>query len=465
MICHKKTYIAFLFILLGSFLGIAIVNAQTVNIDASKLLAKADIILSPRTGSFVEGSTFQVPILVNTKGRSINGIEVRINFDKNKLMIVNPSGGTSIIGVWVEPPGYDNTKGTASYVGVIPSGITTDAGLVGTITFKAIKTGQAVVSVSSNSKILLNDGLGTAAILNLGRAEYSLLVKAPEGVKIYSETHPLEDTWYNNNYAVISWEKDPGIGGFSFSIDDKPYTIPDDTIDTEDTSKVFNKLDDGLWYFHIKANKGNVWGTTSHFLLRIDTTPPAEFTPEANYLVASAATIERTLVSFFTTDNLSGIDHYEVGVIDKSQPLTKSPDFIQSESPFQVPVTSGSQLQVIVRAIDKAGNIRDESVNIQVPFVFTKFIKDNLVYILFSIILIGLAILIIHYVFKHHIIRYFRRTWRTMETEENVNNTRMRVANESNMPPANLPRMNIPPANIPKASTPLNIRPDRQITL
>ena len=39
----------------------------------------------------------------------------------------------SIIGVWVEPPAYDNSRGTV--IGVIPNGITTSSGLIGTILF------------------------------------------------------------------------------------------------------------------------------------------------------------------------------------------------------------------------------------------------------------------------------------------------------------------------------------------
>lgn len=406
--------------LIGFFvvLGALPVAAETISLNASTLQAHVDVSLSPRTGSFAEGSTFQVPILIDTKGKSINGIEIRINFDKDTLSIVNPSSGTSIIGVWVEAPSYDNTKGTASYVGVVPGGLTTEAGLVGAITFKVKKTGRAVVSVNSNSKVLFNDGLGTEAVLDLGRAEYTLIAKAPEGVHIFSETHPVQTDWYNNNYAVLSWDKDAGVKGFSFILDNEPNTIPDNTIDTEDTTKTFDKLGDGLWYFHIKANKEGVWGSAGHFLLRVDTTPPAEFTPQANYLVASVVLVERTLISYFTTDNLSGIDHYEVGVIDKNQPPTASPAFVQAESPYQVPIVSGGQLQVIVRAIDKAGNVRDESLNVHVPFVISKFVKDYAVYILLFIIVLGLVMLIIHYLFGHHIIRHVRRAFQIVKEEE-----------------------------------------------
>jgi hypothetical protein len=392
--------------------------AQTISIDASGLVPRAELFLSPRSGSFVEGATFDVPILLDSKGNNINGIEVRVSFDKNKLTIIKPSSGKSIIGVWIEPPKYDNTNGTASYVGVVPDGITTNAGLIGTITFKAIQTGSASVSISSNSNILLNDGLGTKLSLDLGRAKYDILHKAPEGVMIYSETHPFQDKWYNNNSPVISWEKDGKVDGFSFEFDDKPSTIPDNTIDTVETSTSFQNISDGMWYFHIKASKNGVWGATGHFLVRIDTESPAVFKPEANYLLAATALIERALVSFFTTDNLSGVDHYEVGVVDKKEQVNISPAFVQAESPFQVPLSDSANLTVVVRAIDKAGNVRDGFVDISRPFFLTKFIKDYLNYVLLAIIFIGLLSFLIHYLFGHHIVRNIRRFRQFVKKED-----------------------------------------------
>jgi hypothetical protein len=370
----------------------------------------------------VENSVFDIPILVNTRGSNINGIEIRIHFDSDRLEIVKPSSGLSIIGVWIEPPGYDNTRGLASYVGVVPNGITTNAGLVGTITFRAKKIGKAVVTFGQNSKVLLNDGQGTQAVVELGRAEYTIVPKAPEGVHIYSETHPFQSEWYNNNSPIVSWDRDIGVAGFSYTLDNKPSTVPDNVININETSKAFENLDDGLWYLHIKGIKNGAWGTTGHFLIHIDTAPPADFKPEVNFLLAAIISTERALVSFFTTDNLSGIDHYEVGVIDKSQPITVSPVFVQAESPFQVFVTDKNKLNVIVRAVDRAGNIRDVSVLVGPPSLFTKFIQDHLVYILLLIILVGLVSLILHYLVGHHIIRYLHKAMELVKREEQGDN-------------------------------------------
>lgn len=417
MISDVNKKIGLIILLACVFIGLS-ANAETVTLDASRLVARMVLSLSPSSGSFVEGSTFDVPILVDTKGASINGVDIKIDFDQSRLAIVQPSSGVSVIGVWIEPPKYDNTRGTVSFVGVAPGGIKSSSGLIATMTFKALRTGNANVSLRSGSSILLNDGSGSKASVTLSGARYSIIPKAPGGVNIFSETHQLQDNWYNNNSPVVSWDRDAGVVGFSYVLDNNPSTVPGNTVNITETTKSFENLADGLWYFHIKANKAGVWGTTGHFLMRVDTTPPAIFKPETNYLVAATVLVERTLVSFFTTDNLSGIDHYEVGVIDKSQPTTVSPVFVQAESPFQVPITKGSKLQVIVRAVDKAGNVRDASVDVTVPFVITKFIQDYLVYILISIILAGFIGLVLHYLVGHHIIRYLRRASKIMKREE-----------------------------------------------
>lgn len=115
----KKIKSVFIFVLVLSVLAIFKISyAKDINVDVSKIITKPEIFFSPKVGSFTEGSTFDIPILLNTRGRNINGVEVRLSYDKDKISIIKPSSGQSIIGVWVEPPKYDNSRGTASYVGV-----------------------------------------------------------------------------------------------------------------------------------------------------------------------------------------------------------------------------------------------------------------------------------------------------------------------------------------------------------
>ena len=381
--------------------------AQSREADSNK----TTLFLSPRIESVLAGSTFDVSVLLDTHANSINTVELNLKFSSDKLTIVKPSNGKSFISIWLESPTYSNTKGVASFVGGIPNGITTESGLITTITFKAKATGKAVIEVLPSSKVLANDGFGTNILSGFGRGVYTINPRPPEGARVFSESHPFEDRWYNNNNPTLTWEKDIGITDFSFELDNKPLTIPDNNPDTENTIMSYTNLGDGVLYFHIKARKEGVWGSTTHFVLHIDTEPPASFKPRVEVL--SAAIINRALVSFSTTDLLSGIDHYEVGVIDKTKSPLESPVFVQAQSPYQLPNFISGDLRVIVRAIDRAGNVRDESSDVYIRF------SSRALFI--AILSIFLILVILHYLFGHKIIARFKKAFRLLKEKENQN--------------------------------------------
>jgi hypothetical protein len=129
-----------------------------------------------------------------------------------------------------------------------------------------------------------------------------------------------------------------------------------------------------------------------------------------NYLVAAIVFVERAFVSFFTTDSLSGVSYYEVGVVNADESTTVSPLFIQTESPFQVPLHKDETARVIVRAVDGAGNTREAFIEVRRPLLIEHFIKENLIYILLAIIFVGFVILVMHYLFGHHIISSIKET-------------------------------------------------------
>ncbi len=382
---------------------------QVVNINASDAVPKTEISFSPISGTFTQGSTFEVPIYLNTKGSNIGALELHISFNPQVLSVVKPSGGSSIIGLWIEAPSYDNTNGTLTFIGGIPRGITTSSGLIATITFEAKRVGTSELTLRSTSRVLVSDGVGSPAMYESNRVRYTVVATPPGGVTVTSETHPFHDHWYNNNSPSFIWNAEPGITGYSTAFDNKPNTIPDNTVKTAGTIQSYENVGDGTWYFHVKALKNNVWGATTHYEFKVDTEPPAQFTPEINYI--TAAVINRALVSFFTTDALSGVDHYEVGVIDKSKPATESPAFFRTESPYQIPFETVQHARLIVRAFDRAGNVQDASLDVSTPFVFTLFIKNHATSILLIIVLLLIAIGLIHYFYGHHIARHLRTIW------------------------------------------------------
>lgn len=389
--------------------------------EASELVPRSEIYLSPKSGSFEEGANFEIKILLDTLGNNINAVDLNLSFNPKKLSIVNPSSGNSIFGIWVEAPTYDNTKGTARLSGVIPEGINTNSGLIATITFKANETGNASIKIEDSSQVLINDGFGTKTISTFGRSDLTILAKAPGGINVYSDTHSSQNKWYNNNSPSLFWDEDPQIDGFSFVLDNKPGTIPGNEPFTEETFTSFENLNDGLWYFHIKAQKKGVWGATTHFLIKIDTTPPAEFTPTIDYL-KSENNQYKNLVSFFTTDALSGAERYEIGFIDKEASTTTFPVLVEASSPFQIPQQTSGDLRIIVRAYDQAGNTTDAYADVDPDFGFESFKKTSLPQLLLIILGILIIGLLFHYLVGHHILAYVRRAAKIAKEEQAKDN-------------------------------------------
>ncbi|MBX9765494.1 cohesin domain-containing protein [Patescibacteria group bacterium] len=374
-----------------------------------------EVFPAPRSATFLEGSTFELPIFVHTHGHSINTIELNISFDRSKLRIINPSGGTSIIGIWIEPPFQDNTKGVVRIVGVVPSGVTTDSGLIATLTFQALEPGNASVSFSKDSVILLNDGLGTSVPTDFVRGVYTILPKPADGLVIFSETHPAQSNWYNNKNPVFSWEAPPGVTGYSFILDSAPNTVPENISLTTATVKGYENVVDGVSYFHLKAFKNGVWGSPSHFPVRIDSVPPELFSPRIQKISDPAGA--RRVVLFETTDRLSGLSHYEIGIVNRNRVGSETPVFVQVTSPYQLPADENEALQVTVRAVDKAGNVRDANVSTGQWASFATIAGQYAPWFLLAVILLFMIGWLAHYLYGHHILESLARAWAVLRRE------------------------------------------------
>ena len=329
--------------------------------------AGASLYLSPNSGTFYIGSTFDVSIFVNTGGENINAVQTDLKFDPKKLQIASPTAGKSFISVWISQPTYSNINGTAFFQGGMPSpGINTSAGLVSTITFRVIAPGETTIRFLDSSRVLLDDGEGTDILTSVGRGVYILSIPPPEGPKVFSPTHPDQNKWYKNPNPTFSWEKEKGVTDFSYSLDFDSQGVSDNTPEGDFTSISFTDLEDGIWYFHIKARKSGIWGGTSHYLVQLDSTPPASFTPGVE--PSTRTSIPQPIISSITTDALSGFDHFEVKIIDitPGREDREVAFFVEAVSPYKLPALKPGQYTIVIKAFDKAGNSRDESIKIEI---------------------------------------------------------------------------------------------------
>lgn len=348
-----KKLLPFLIVLIFSF---------TI-IPSAKGQERASLRLSPSSGTFFVGNTFDVSIIVNTNENKINAVFVDLKFPADKLQVVTPVSGKSFIETWTALPTYSNTTGTISFKGLFPSpGISTSAGLVSTITFRVKASGKAVIYILNSSMVLLDDGKGTNILKIFEKGEYTLTMTPPEGPRIFSSTHPDQDIWYKDNNPTFSWEKERGVIDFSYNFDEDPKGMPDSVSEGSENIKSYTNVADGFWYFHVRSMRGGIWGATSNYMVHLDSTPPNSFVPT----IESIGKVKRIrpLISFITTDVISGMDHYEIKIAGVTQP--HSTYFVEVASPYRVPLIEQGEYLVIVRAYDRAGNWQDGIIDIRI---------------------------------------------------------------------------------------------------
>src|SRR3989344_5108657 len=277
----------------------------------------ATFFLSPSNGNFSIGSTFNVSILLDTEGQSVNALEVALSFPPDMLQIVSPSTGKSIIGVWTDTPKFDNTSGMMELQGGIPGGITAGNALVSTVTFRVKSVGEGVVKFLDKSKALLNDGLGTNVLTETTNAVYKFRLPPPAGPEVVSETNPDQATWYPNKTVSLKFINEaPLVEGYSYILSDDPTTTPDNISEGKKNSVSYTNMADGIHYFHVKSLRAGIWGGVTHFAFKVDATPPALF--EIDIAPSSRTTIRQPVIQFPTTDALSGMDHYDLKIVSLS---------------------------------------------------------------------------------------------------------------------------------------------------
>lgn len=121
-----------------------------------------DIFVSPEHGTYTEGDTFTIAVVVRSN-EPINVFSGDMQFDPQIIEVDRIDYNTSIADLWAVEPWYQNGDGTLGFAG----GTTASTGFTGedtllTITFRAISTGNAGLALQ-NARLLRHDGLGTEA--------------------------------------------------------------------------------------------------------------------------------------------------------------------------------------------------------------------------------------------------------------------------------------------------------------
>lgn len=309
--------------------------------------ASATLFLSPSSGTHYVGDKFNVLVYVSSSSAT-NTYDVYLS--TNNLTVTGISVGGSICTLHPSTPSYNNVSAHFR-CGLPTPGYKGSGGYIGSISVKGNSPGTGKVSVTSSSKVLANDGAGTNILTSRGSANFNIQARPTGAPTVSSTSHPNQDTWYKSRNAVLNWS---GSGSsFSYTLDQKQNTNPDQISEGSGKTKTFSDLTDGVWYFHIIVKgANNLWSSTTHFRLQVDSTPPEPFTPEAD---PKENGDKRPIIAFNTTDKTSGIDHYELKLDNGKYEVVNYP--------YQIPKITSGKHTVFVKAVDKAGNSRESSVD------------------------------------------------------------------------------------------------------
>jgi hypothetical protein len=254
------------------------------------------------------------------------------------------------------------TAGTFSFGGFSLGDTANGNNSAAIVTFRAKQAGTATVRLLSGTQIY---SAGEGFVGSLGSATIAIgggpapipkplvplvpfTLTKPASTSTYtiiSTSHPDPNAWYANGTVLVTWQTTKPIKTVFGSFDQSPEALSYDQL--YGSSVTFHATKDGVWYAHIVILFEDGTYARVDLPIRIDRTPPHPITP-----VVEQTNVPATIpnhVYFATTDDMSGIDHYEVaidGVIvtstkDRSYPLTN-----QAIGEHTVEVT----------AYDRAGN-------------------------------------------------------------------------------------------------------------
>ena len=334
----------------------------TAGFDVSAAAANAaSLYLFPATGVYTTEADFQVSIGVDTAGEKINAAEAELEFNPGELQVIEISKENSIFNLWTKEPNFSNEKGVISFAG-IKTGFFSGKGEIAKVTFRPLRTGEIPVRFYSGA-VLAADGLATniISVMEAGiytvapkiifpPAEYVVPPGAPSQPAVQSPTHPNPEKWHPRNNVKFTWPIPADITAIRLLLDKEFYSVPAETVAKSLTEKIYQGLEDGVWYFHIQFQNRHGWGKITHFGIKIDSKKPEKL----NIVLQQPEEIADPRARFFieAADSGSGIDYYEIQ-INNGEKITWQPP---QDRIFTAPALSAGSHILTVKAFDKAGN-------------------------------------------------------------------------------------------------------------
>ena len=189
-------------------------------------------------------------------------------------------------------------------------------------------------------------------------AEFAALA-AQQVATLASDTHPDPGAWYRSSRVSFSWSSsDATVAGYSFLLDDRSDSTPDEVSEGLLTGRTYEGVADGSSYFHIRAvDASGAWGPTSHLRVNVDSSPPQlPLVTSATHGAQAVWKADRSpSFAWSAGDSVSGVTGYSFAIDQRpdTAPVAASLGAVTSAS---FPGLVDGAWYFHVRAVDAAGN-------------------------------------------------------------------------------------------------------------
>lgn len=358
----------------------------------------------PSTGEFGIGKEITIDLKVDSEGAGVNVAQATIRFPSDILKVNSISKEGSALNFWLEDPVFSNENGTISFVGGTAYGVSGASIQLIHIVFTAKTAGTAGITIL-DAAVTASDGSGAnlltktqGATLTLSPSVTTPIVTAPTQIirkSVAASGLPTKPTltiplypdsleWYNSsNIFSVSWTLPADVSRVATAINQEPNFDPTDRSQGLFDNKSFGALADGRWYLHVRFMNNVGWGPTTHHRLSVDTQPPLPFDITSD----DGATTDNPspTIKFKTSDTLSGISHYRLKLNNEQWETISAKDFTGSIQPIHKEHASNDHHNIIVQAVDHAGNSIENSISQDITplaspiftFISTKLFSDE----------------------------------------------------------------------------------------
>ncbi|MFZ2887103.1 MAG: cohesin domain-containing protein [Minisyncoccia bacterium] len=338
----------------------------------------ADLTFSPTSGSHAIGEEFSVQVMIEPK-ESVNAADGTITFDAATLSVASISKEGSKFSLWTAEPEFSNSAGTISFSGGTPTPFSAKSTVI-TIKFKGKKAGDGALAFSKGS-VLAADGKGTDVYGTGGTAKFTITEGAapseapadgeatsevseedvlPIAPVVTSQSHGKEEQWYSTTTADFAWKLTADVTGVRTLFTVQEEGVPDKLLTATSTTERIIASGDGVWYFFVQFKNDFGWGKITKRKVQIDTVPPSAF--EIGLVDGDVPKF-----SLNATDDLSGVDRYEIQFDGSTVGTVKVAEFVDGQTP--VPPQPGGSKKVTIKAYDKAGNASVAEKTLDLPLV------------------------------------------------------------------------------------------------